>query len=357
VLRRITLTCGVLACAVAIASCSASSDHSDPQTPPASGAGTSPATTTSAAASTEPVASAGCASTTPAPTDTATFSADGRKGTYLIGVPPAAAAGTPRPVVFNLHGLGENPQIQEMASAVAAFGKTHGFVTITPALTEPGTPRWDFNQGSADLAWIGDLITEVERTQCVDERRVFFTGLSMGAFTTSSVACVFADRVAAVAPVAGVQAPEWCQPSRAVPVIAFHGTKDPYVGFDGGGLSGGAVLPGVDKNGMVTGTGEKLVQPSTQPVPQIVAAWAARNKCTSPTDTSVAADVKLTAYACPAGADVELYAVQGGGHTWPGGPKDALPENLVGKTTQSISANELMWAFFQAHPLTGALSQ
>ena len=49
------------------------------------------------------------------------------------------------------------------------------------------------------------------------------------------------------------------------------------------------------------------------------------------------------------GASVVLYTVHGGGHTWPGGMQ--LPEWFVGRTTRTISATELMWAFFSKHPL------
>jgi polyhydroxybutyrate depolymerase len=48
-------------------------------------------------------------------------------------------------------------------------------------------------------------------------------------------------------------------------------------------------------------------------------------------------------------APVVLYTVQGGGHAWPGG--EPLPKWLVGPTTRSIDATELMWAFFQEHRL------
>jgi polyhydroxybutyrate depolymerase len=48
------------------------------------------------------------------------------------------------------------------------------------------------------------------------------------------------------------------------------------------------------------------------------------------------------------GSEVVLYAIEGGGHTWPGRP--AFLSSL-GKATQSISANDLMWDFFRKHPL------
>jgi polyhydroxybutyrate depolymerase len=52
---------------------------------------------------------------------------------------------------------------------------------------------------------------------------------------------------------------------------------------------------------------------------------------------------------CSHDADVVLYSIRGGGHTWPGG--DPMPAWLVGRTTTSIDATRLMWSFFQAHPL------
>jgi polyhydroxybutyrate depolymerase len=56
-------------------------------------------------------------------------------------------------------------------------------------------------------------------------------------------------------------------------------------------------------------------------------------------------------FSCPAGAEVELYTTEGGGHSWPGSEFSKQVAAVVGKTTDTISANELMWEFFQAHPL------
>ena len=54
------------------------------------------------------------------------------------------------------------------------------------------------------MKFVGDLLDDVERTVCVDQSRVFATGLSNGAFMASAIACEYSDRVAAVAPVAGI---------------------------------------------------------------------------------------------------------------------------------------------------------
>jgi polyhydroxybutyrate depolymerase len=51
----------------------------------------------------------------------------------------------------------------------------------------------------------------------------------------------------------------------------------------------------------------------------------------------------------PGGAEVSVYVVQGGGHTWPGGLQ-YLPERSIGKTCRDIDACDTIWAFFHDHP-------
>ena len=105
----------------------------------------------------------------------------------------------------------------------------NGFVVIY--LQGLGTPvGWNTNLGSADLAYIGNLLDRVEDDLCVDRRRVFAAGLSMGAFMSSSIVCQYADRFAAVALVAGIRDPAGrAEPAR--PRVVFHGTADTWVPF------------------------------------------------------------------------------------------------------------------------------
>jgi polyhydroxybutyrate depolymerase len=84
-----------------------------------------------------------------------------------------------------------------------------------------------------------------------------------------------------------------------------------------------------------------------------MAAWAKRNGCApGHTESRVAADVTKFTYDCsPADAAI-LYRVTRGGHAWPGSPGSAALVGIVGPTTMNINANEIMWKFFVAHPLT-----
>jgi polyhydroxybutyrate depolymerase len=89
-------------------------------------------------------------------------------------------------------------------------------------------------------------------------------------------------------------------------------------------------------------------------VPDRVAGWAARNGCDGgPSDTDPTADVVVTDWAgCEVGA-TRLYTVNDGGHTWPGSTFDAAIADIVGPTTTTIDATDIMWQFFVMHPHAG----
>lgn len=313
--------------------------------------------------------SPGCAAATavvPGET-TLPMTAGGDTGTYISEVPGSYDPRRPMPVVFDFHGYSEPASGQAVLSGLGDYGQTHGFITITPQVTElpqgpEKVPLWQATIGSSDLAFFAGLLDHVERTLCIDEHRVFVTGYSNGALMSSVIACQFAGRVAAAAPVAGIEFPSGCDPSRPVPMIAFHGTADPYVHFDGTPSPVAAALPSPDGSGGTLGQYEAS-QPGAQPgvltpgptIPEQAAAWARRYGCrTAPADRTVATGVTLMDYPCPANAAVELYVVKGGGHAWPGSPTSEAIRSAIGFTTMAISATALMWQFFAAHPLTRA---
>jgi polyhydroxybutyrate depolymerase len=273
---------------------------------------------------------------------------------YLRHIPPKYDGTKPVPVVIDIHGYAEGAVVHTKMSALGPFGDTHDFVTISPQGSGTAVALWNTDLGSADVKYIGDLLDEVGRTLCVDTNRIFVTGLSNGAFMTSAVACAYADRIAAAAPVAGIRDIDGCAPKRAVPVVAFHGTADPFVSYDGGLGAKALALPAPDGSGKTLGqSGAASTQNKGPTIPEITAAWAKRNDCasTAPAQDAVASDVTLLQWSCPPGADVELYRVTGGGHSWPGSTFSKAIESVVGPTTMSIDANEIMWKFFEQHPL------
>jgi polyhydroxybutyrate depolymerase len=307
----------------------------------------------SAVANSEPppgrVASAGCGmpATTPGES-TAVFAAAGKSGSYIQDVPVTTG---PRPLVIDLHGAVEPAWLHHFESGLGAFGDAHGFITITPQIDDPGPALWDARPGSADISYLRAMLSHVEQSLCIDQRRVYVAGLSMGSFAASALACQLADRIAAVAAVSGLQDYSWCHPARPVPVVAFNGTADPIMAYNGGvGFEVDQATPVLRALGIYSAEPPGYL-PQSRSIPSQVEGWAKRNGCgPRPTRTHVAPDVTLAIYPCPADSAVEFYTIIGGGHTWPG--NNIYPDVIVGATTKSIDTDQIMWDFFQAHPLS-----
>jgi polyhydroxybutyrate depolymerase len=156
------------------------------------------------------------------------------------------------------------------------------------------------------------------------------------------LACDAADQVAAIGTVAAaVDDLSDCSPSRPVPVMAFHGTKDPVVSYAGGPFRRSAFRWVAELSGAPT---------SFLGAEHWVALWAEGNGCKSaPEFIPQQGDVWGKRYVgCDQDAEVILYTIEGGGHTWPGGMP--IP---VGKTSRSIDATEEMWGFFEGFRLAG----
>jgi polyhydroxybutyrate depolymerase len=261
----------------------------------------------------------------PIPPDTmVTLDVDGVTREALVRAPMPTAGGR-RPLVLAFHGHGGGAWDLGYVAGLSDMAEAEGFVVAYPQGIGEG-PTWDLAGGS-DIPFVLALIDELADSQCIDPARVFATGFSMGGGMTNLLACRVADRVAGIAPVAANHGGTWgdpCAPSRPVPVLAFHGTLDEALPYEGGDS------PFPDR-------------PVTS-VEAWMGDWAASNGCDAvPALESVAADVdSLTWQDCA--APTSLYRVSGGGHTWPGG----LNDPTFGYSTDSISASRLMWDLFSA---------
>lgn len=331
---RRALGCLVLGIAVPLALGACGSSGSQPG-PTSSAPSTAPRT-----ANTTGCGSAGAESTT------LTSSIGGQARTVIVHVPSGYTGLTKVPLVLNLHGSGSTAEAQEAFTGMDATADTYGFIVAYPqGLIGDGT-GYDWNvpgeplvggrsvpDGAADdVTFLTDLVGVLEHRYCIGSARVYATGFSGGARTASQLACDASDVFAAVAPVSGLRYPTPCPATRAVPVIAFHGTADPVDPYDGNGQAYW-----------------------TYSVPRAALDWAQHNGCSATPTTASQANpgVILTSYSgCADGGSVELYTITGEGHEWPGGP--TLPRALtrvLGPQSTAIDANATMWQFFEAHPL------
>jgi len=258
---------------------------------------------------------------------------------YLVYEPASYDPARPAPLVISFHGFAEWPAHQMQISHWNDLADEFGFIVVYPSGTRIPLQWKAYNlpetrvDTSSDVQFIADLIEKLARDYNIDASRVYANGLSNGGGMSVLLSCQLSARIAAVGTVAGAYLLPWdqCVQTRPVPIIAFHGTEDPIVAYRGGEVLGsGLFFPDI---------------------PEWIGQWAERNGCNSVAlELPPRGEVSGLQYTgCDQNADVVLYTVRGGGHSWPGG--EELPELLVGHTTQDIDATRVMWEFFSKHSL------
>jgi polyhydroxybutyrate depolymerase len=256
------------------------------------------------------------------------FSFGGEERAYLLALPDDYDGTTAHPLVFSFHGFSSNKEGQNAYAAMAEQGTARGYIVVTPdALGDPHDWNYFGDQARADdFGFVDALVVDLSERLCIDADRIYAAGHSAGSAFTGFLQCKPPYRFAAVAMVAAF-IPTTCPVDEAAPsVIAFHGTADPAVPYDGGSVGGGPV--------------------GTPPVLDTLAQYADAYGCQRPaTEDEPAAGVETdTLTGCAGGTEVVLYTIVSGTHDWPG---NAIQPEATGG--QAYPATDTILDFFDAH--------
>ena len=269
-----------------------------------------------------------------------TLKSGGDLRNYWLVRPEGLEKTKPAPLLMVLHGsAGSGEDMMTVTQrGFERLADKEKFVVVYPDALER---RWNDQGGTVDdVGFLLAIVDKLVADGLVDKNRIYVAGISNGGMMAQRLACEQADRIAGIATVAGglpepLQAT--CKPARALPVLVIHGTEDPIVPWSGGAVAG------FEDFGKVLSARETAKF------------WAANNRCGDggviaaepDRDPKDGTRVKMEVFAsCPAGAAVKLAAVEGGGHTWPEGYQ-YLPERFIGRTSQDVDANMLIWDFFK----------
>ncbi|HVL00383.1 MAG TPA: PHB depolymerase family esterase [Dongiaceae bacterium] len=266
----------------------------------------------------------------------------GRK--YLLHIPPKLDSSQPVPLVLFFHGGGGH-----MEQAADDYGwreksDKEGFIVAFPNGSShfPRQHLATWNAGRCcgyardnkvdDVAFVREVVSDIERKANVDHKQIFATGMSNGGMMAYRLACEAADLFKAIAPVAGTDNTEGCTPSQPISVLHIHARDDTHVLFNGGaGKDAFRDLSKVTDFTSVNDTIQRWVK-LTQADPKarrvLEVPGAIGDLYTSPRNE----------------AQVESVVTDTGGHSWPGG------RAVRGKhPSQAINATDLIWDFFR-HP-------
>ena len=159
----------------------------------------------------------------------------GRVAIDVAGLPrsfvvrmPSAGNPAPAPVVFAFHPFGMNAQyMQSRAPIGRAWPEA---IVVYPE--GAGRPQSWQNRpgdlGDRDLRFFDAMLAWLRDHACVDDARVFVMGYSNGAGLAYAIACA---RPAVIAGAAIASGRLGCVPSKAMPLIARHGTGDSTIGY------------------------------------------------------------------------------------------------------------------------------
>ncbi|MBR0801860.1 prolyl oligopeptidase family serine peptidase [Bradyrhizobium jicamae] len=289
----------------------------------------------------------------PGPARSETIVINGTTRTFTAQLPDSK----PAPLVIALHGKTQSGVDMMTRTSWPAVAKREQVAVVFPdglnrawadlrsdeERASNGPPK-----GTDDVAFISQLIQKFIDDGTADRKRIYVTGISNGGAMTMTLLCRRPDLFAAAASVImnlTDHSARACQPSRPVPLLMMNGTADPLIPYQGGRGSSSFAVGGfwsTDKT---------------------LAFWRDVNGCEARNagsseledrDRNDHSTVTRIGSHCPAGRDVVLYRVNGGGHRMPGSFADArferLADNILGPQNHDIDGAETIWAFFQRFP-------
>ncbi|MEQ1817311.1 MAG: PHB depolymerase family esterase [Terricaulis sp.] len=282
----------------------------------------------------------------------------GRSRSWIVYAPSTYDPAQPTSVVVLLHGRPGNAGGMALLTGMNAVAENHNFIVVYPdGIDNEWNAQFDVSARDIslggrrstlpqdDVSFLQTMMDDLAVDFNIDRSRLYLGGFSNGGFMSYRMACSAGRTFAAFAPVSGnlyLELSQLCSRSPPTPILIIHGTADPSVPYEG------VLVPGRDVGDPIR---------ISYGIQDTVAAFARRNGCSLTGESTTYAErgespgtnvVRFVPRDCTSGADVVLYVVNGGGHTWPGHPR---PQAELGDVNMDMDAGEVLWDFFSRHTL------
>ncbi len=179
-----------------------------------------------------------------------TMDFEGTSRKYMEYIPSSSPDGS-MPVIFLLHGLGDN--CNNFARAIGFQNIAPNWIIITPEATNASImgqnlgAAWAAGVGGEEVPYIGTIelnadvndegfilaiLDSLENNFNVDTDSVFVTGFSMGGFMSNKMGVKHADRIKAIASVSGTLGHfQAFEPTGNINTMHIHGTSDETISY------------------------------------------------------------------------------------------------------------------------------
>ena len=194
----------------------------------------------------------------------------GQERQYLEYVPTTYSAETPAPVLFMLHGLGDDATNFFNATDVRAVAEQHGWIVVCPQALDFDlqTPLGGYDFGTSwnagitvtvqieiygmpfsfdvtvnpdadDSGFLMATLETLDEEYVIEPDSVFFAGFSLGACMSHRMAIEHGDRINAIAAVSGVVGNDMDEltPAANINVLEIFGTSDEMISYDNAEIS------------------------------------------------------------------------------------------------------------------------
>ncbi|KAK6500956.1 hypothetical protein TWF506_003714 [Arthrobotrys conoides] len=256
--------------------------------------------------------------------------------TFNVHLPQGYDPDEDYPVILGFHGapgIGLHFEADTMFSAPRwGGGKILVYPDALGGAWAAGMPGNMTTSVEKDLNFMSDLLDYLRNNYCVDNERIYATGISNGGGFLNRIACdpTVGRNFAAFAPDAGAftgfqpGGNATCSPSKTpIPIISFHGTND-------------TTIPYYGRNDSI-------------PTPSIdywLQGWAERNGCTNMTETVYNKTAVHYSWTCGGIEGVmQHFKVEGMGHVW-ASTEENFSQTISGGRPTVVNANALILEFF-----------
>ena len=245
---------------------------------------------------------------------------------FIVHTPPNFDYQTESlPLLFVLHGYTGRASSMRAYSGFDQIADQERFIVVYVQGTTDqfGNTGWNVNVvasflGVDDVGFFKALIKYFKASYNIDSNKIFSSGMSLGGFMSYRLACEL-DEINSIGSVTGSMAGYYqCSPPKKSGIIHFHGMND-------------AVVP---YNGVEWSYSANAAHDF----------WKNHNQCNSQNELTIPDfngdgeyTKRLISYDCEENKSVELYSLEGEGHTW-----------WKKSWGHDINTSELIWQFFQS---------